>query len=633
MSPRRPRGSTGTQPPPLSRRFLSLQACCRSSPTPNCRVTCARSSCSLAHTRSLTALSPSPRWPSWMASPSASPLSHLRASSSTRRIEAGLTLLRAYAAWCSGTRRSASIPRIIKLASRFDLYSLSADGPCSYGWTDPWVGVVKTISILYQYGDTPMQCLFGNDDSGSLTITPTDTPRTTFVNPQRAGGTNIIAVIWGVMSGGKPVAQNVIESIISTGTVVCTNVFFGFDGEPGIGKTAQVFFQYGLTSTIQCAVGREQSTITLKPRSLAFSDPLLGRGLLHSDETSTGFRVRSPATGKYWTVFNDQIVASAADALTAAVFTYVPTTASTDPALAVWSPCGQLLGYALAKTEGSPALVVPVQSQSSRVDYELPASCGSSVLLLSLTPPSASRPTILSEAANGQILAASLGTALGNLDASKLYFEWVPVANPPTLDAAVLADLLDPCAVSTFSILAHFVWSLPKIDIGFFGTGALPVLVQKVARWWTSLTSDQRTKLSTALAAMQVVFRASGSSAPLNSGLQTFITEGFTLVKALYDQNVLWSFFKCLLTDWSWFQTGMLLANLAKYVLNVTVNSIGDFTVLATPLALWNVEATNIVNGWVKAYSPPAARHGCRHPRQRFGADGARAAYRPVRRR
>ncbi|KZT05159.1 uncharacterized protein LAESUDRAFT_715177 [Laetiporus sulphureus 93-53] len=182
-----------------------------------------------------------------------------------------------------------------------------------------------------------------------------------------------------------------------------------------------------------------------------------------------------------WTVFNSQIVTSAADALTAAVFAYVPTTASTDPALAVWSPCHQLLGYALAKTE---------------VDYELAASCDSSVLPLGLTPPSASRPTILAEAANGQILAASLGTALGDLDASKLYFEWVPVASLPTLDAAVLADLLDACAVSTFSILAQLRLVVPGDQTWLFRDGLAPHARAEAAWRWMSLTSDQRTKLN-----------------------------------------------------------------------------------------------------------------------------------------
>lgn len=216
----------------------------------------------------------------------------------------------------------------------------------SYGWKDPSSGRIKTLTVVYQYGAGDLQCIFGNNATPILTVSPVDAPRTMYTYPQRAGNTNVVALVWGIMTNSNKMSPSVIPAIMNTGSCQATNTYLGFDGEPGTVKSLQVFYRYGLTGNIKTAVVWEGNTLQLAPRSVQFNDPLPGRGVLRADFTSLGFWVQSSITGLYWQVANGKIVASAKDQASASVFAYQPTVGATPAAMAVVSPSnGQITSY------------------------------------------------------------------------------------------------------------------------------------------------------------------------------------------------------------------------------------------------------------------------------------------------
>ncbi|KIK60333.1 hypothetical protein GYMLUDRAFT_73802 [Collybiopsis luxurians FD-317 M1] len=133
----------------------------------------------------------------------------------------------------------------------------------SYGWPDPAVGINKTLSILYQYGDFPLQISVTNANTGAFSIRPDDPPRDQYILNYRHGHRNIISVIWGTMAGGKTLPESVTKFIAENGSFPATNTFFTFDGEPNVVKTAQVFYQHKDDGPIKCTVGWENTTVTL----------------------------------------------------------------------------------------------------------------------------------------------------------------------------------------------------------------------------------------------------------------------------------------------------------------------------------------------------------------------------------
>ncbi|KAI9815929.1 MAG: hypothetical protein M1827_001921 [Pycnora praestabilis] len=125
---------------------------------------------------------------------------------------------------------------------------------------DPWYGVLKTLSIMYQYGDGRLQLLVSHDGSGIVSIDPEGPMRTQYFNPAgpRHEGMDVLAVIWGVMyEHPKPVSASQFDAIATKGEISCTNEWFGFDGLPNWQKTCQVFFQHGSSGKIYCSAGRE----------------------------------------------------------------------------------------------------------------------------------------------------------------------------------------------------------------------------------------------------------------------------------------------------------------------------------------------------------------------------------------
>ena len=122
---------------------------------------------------------------------------------------------------------------------------------------DPWYGVLKTISVLYQYGNAPMQLYITTDGKGTPLITSTQPSHTNGMftsHNQPWEDFRIAAVVW----GERPVDENAfLQAAAETGHISCTNEFFRRDGLPNWPKTCQVFFESKSTGEIRCRAARE----------------------------------------------------------------------------------------------------------------------------------------------------------------------------------------------------------------------------------------------------------------------------------------------------------------------------------------------------------------------------------------
>ena len=125
---------------------------------------------------------------------------------------------------------------------------------------DPWYNVRKTISIMYQYADGPLQLGVYDDNSGLVSISPTQPLQRNFFNPagRQEDKMNILAVVWGGMySHPEPLDASQFRWIAERRRFPCTNEWFKFDGRPNWPKTCHVFYEFGTTGIIRCAAARE----------------------------------------------------------------------------------------------------------------------------------------------------------------------------------------------------------------------------------------------------------------------------------------------------------------------------------------------------------------------------------------
>jgi hypothetical protein len=138
--------------------------------------------------------------------------------------------------------------------------SLTTEYPAwqqSYGWTDPWPGRAKSLIILYQWDQRPLELVVTSEYEGTVVLDPTapvDDSRITFLNPAGgraiSGGFQIFAIIWGRMEGRTTtVPESVHNSVQATGFFTPSNSFFNFDGYQGHAKTALVIYQLGQGSS------------------------------------------------------------------------------------------------------------------------------------------------------------------------------------------------------------------------------------------------------------------------------------------------------------------------------------------------------------------------------------------------
>jgi hypothetical protein len=128
---------------------------------------------------------------------------------------------------------------------------------------DPWYGVRKSICILYQYGNRPLELLVADQYEGILSLDPyarVDPSRYKFLIKDEP---RVLAVIWGVMHNqAGPLPENEIQYFNSTGTIPCSNDWFGFDGWYAVPKTCVAFLNSS-DGKIYDISAREGQNITL----------------------------------------------------------------------------------------------------------------------------------------------------------------------------------------------------------------------------------------------------------------------------------------------------------------------------------------------------------------------------------
>ena len=205
-----------------------------------------------------------------------------------------------------------------------------------YNWASPQSDAAygKTMSILYQWSDRPLELLMAADGSGISELDPTaevDPARTLFFNPNGriAGELNIIAIIWGRMEGqtvAGPVGDAVFQYVKNYAMIPTpTAALFSFVGWKGKTPCAQVFYQYGIGGTIQCASAWQNgSSVSLAPQPASFDDPFRSGALLEATDgtSAAAFRLRDPRSQLYFTYVKDTgLSASTTDTSKASTFT------------------------------------------------------------------------------------------------------------------------------------------------------------------------------------------------------------------------------------------------------------------------------------------------------------------------
>jgi hypothetical protein len=128
---------------------------------------------------------------------------------------------------------------LVKQDQTWVLDTTNANG----AFTDPWVGVQKTIVVLYQYGNRPFELLVTAERKGVVTLdpyAPAEQSRTAFLH--EGNNSKVIGIVWGLMDGQTgPVGQDKYDYVNSKGEFPATNNWIGFDGWVGTPKTCVVF--------------------------------------------------------------------------------------------------------------------------------------------------------------------------------------------------------------------------------------------------------------------------------------------------------------------------------------------------------------------------------------------------------
>ena len=126
---------------------------------------------------------------------------------------------------------------------------------------DPWFGKRKTIVVIYQYGDDPLQIAVSFDGNGILSINPSKSRRPIFFNPMspHPRRLHVLAVVWGIM----PIDLKHFGLITESKEITCKNEWFAFDGWPNHHKTCHVFVQYPQSGKIIGVAAREGEKLKL----------------------------------------------------------------------------------------------------------------------------------------------------------------------------------------------------------------------------------------------------------------------------------------------------------------------------------------------------------------------------------
>lgn len=307
------------------------------------------------------------------------------------------------------------------------------------------------MSILYQWSDRPLELLMTPDKSGISELDPTtavDNSRTLFFNPngRNAGQLNIIAVLWGRMEGQTvlgPVDGKVFQYLKDFAMLPTpTQAFFGFEGWKGKTPCAQVFYQYGVSGTIQCSSAWENGASTsLASQTASFDDPFRSGRLLQAIDgqatKKTGFRLKDPRSQKYLSyVPNSGLFANTADPSKASSF--MLDSSSGRQLLACTDK--KTYSYAYIGATDNGVDFATDTNKAAEAHYELPGSYATLFLILSFTFPKASSiPIVFSTYKTGDTLIRAIpihqykiDNVIVPTDTYIFQFEWATKVNAST---------------------------------------------------------------------------------------------------------------------------------------------------------------------------------------------------------
>ena len=310
----------------------------------------------------------------------------------------------------------------------------------NYGWTDPWPGYSKVMTILYQWEGRGLELLIAPERGGTFTLDPTvpvDPLRTSFFNPngvRSAGKTNIIAIVWGEMQGRTvPVDANTFESITEYGLFQATNDFFGFDGWYDNKKVASVFFQYGVTGQIQFTSAQETdpSEKHITARSVEFGDPLPARQLMTTFDPTvmSGFQLKALKSHLFIGVNqNGLLVPSTNDPTQAAMFNIVRNAADRPVLQAALTPTDSTGPFYTYNDGGTVSLTADLAT-ATEIHYELPSIWASTSVILSFAPISTDKDPPVFAAGEGAAVVSAPPLYAVPVSECLLEFSWVMASN------------------------------------------------------------------------------------------------------------------------------------------------------------------------------------------------------------
>ncbi|KAI9700948.1 MAG: hypothetical protein M1820_006593 [Bogoriella megaspora] len=127
---------------------------------------------------------------------------------------------------------------------------------------DPLPNYHKTIAVLCQYGDEPIQIIAKSEGSDILKIEPSALPQKSFLSnmpPQDDNSFHILGGVWGVL----PLDLRHYGLMMQSREFPCTNEWFGFDGRPGEVKSCQIFVHDRRDGNIRCISALEGTVLRL----------------------------------------------------------------------------------------------------------------------------------------------------------------------------------------------------------------------------------------------------------------------------------------------------------------------------------------------------------------------------------
>ncbi|KAK0732934.1 hypothetical protein B0T26DRAFT_866335 [Lasiosphaeria miniovina] len=464
----------------------------------------------------------------------------------------------------------------------------------NYGsiFSDPWKGVYKTLAVLYQYENSPLQLLIAWDTNAAISISPStsDPARSRFFNldGRRAGETNIIAVVWGIMQGRVDgIAADRFKSIKELGTFGATNKWFGFDGWTDQTKSATVFYQYGLTGEIKCVTAREgERAVPLAPRHPVHHDPLPGRGLLATSSLpGDGFTLQVPDK-KHWLSIDYPsltVLSTTTDSSAAAVFRIQRDPPGSAPVMTVTDPKRSPAKYYYVQCKGEAdgdfVNLLPTRDGASEAYYELPAGQSFMNVLFGFGVDGGARqdPRVF------RLFPGNATARSARVQALPIFYDtpWVPDDEPqfseclfqPEFTASHSAVHVSPrddpiappipkdeaaCLFGIATLLLDLLYSVPNAAFGWFLSipGTEPIV-----RWMRDLDAAKQTLIADLVDGVKSLF-AGGAG----NGTSVW-SSAFSMANELYNAGLLWGFYKAIFSSFSILEYGVLFTQFAAWAI------------------------------------------------------------------